>query len=420
MIRNNLLTAKNYAYRKAHSTELLLLKVVNDLYSSFDMNMPSVVVLLDLSAAFDTVDHKKLLSILEKEIGIAGTALKWFESFLKGRTQKVKIGSTYSEEMELLYGLAQGSVLGPPLFKIYIRSLYQYVEPTNFRIEGFADDHQLIKQFLVCLQRKALGDDIVNCLNHISIWMDEFFLKLNPTKTKILVIAPPWIQSEIIIRGVFLEKECIRFVQSAKNLGIVLDDELSFTVHINNTVKSSFLFIKKLSQIKGYLSEDQLQQLVSSDVFSKLDYCNSLFYGISSALVKKMQHVQNCAARLVSKTKIPSGSMDRFLMDHHWLKVKYRPLYKILLIVHNCLQENAPEEIIQLIKPGDSQRTLHLRETNFNNKYGCRAFSHSGPKLWNLLPKTIRCEVDTEQFKKSLKSFLMVRGEEYLTWIDRR
>ena len=419
MINNNLLTAKNYAYSKNHSTELLLLKVVNDLYSSFDMNMPSVVVLLDLSAAFDTVDHNKLLSILEKEIGIQGTALKWFESFLKGRTQKVKIGSTYSEEMELLYGLAQGSVLGPPLFKIYIRSLYKYVEPTKFRIEGFADDHQMIKQFLICLQRKALGEDILNCLNHISVWMNDFFLKLNPTKTKILVIAPPSIQPEIIIRGVFLENECIRFVKSAKNLGVVLDEELSFTAHIDNVVKSSFLYIKKLSQIKGYLSEEHLQQLVSSNIFSKLDYCNSLFYGINSALIKKMQHVQNCAARLVSKMRIPSGSLDKFIMDYHWLKVKYRPLFKILLIVHNCLKGNAPQDILQLITYGDSQRTLHLRETKYNNKYGCRSFSHSGPKLWNLLPKSIRCEIDTDLFKKRLKTFLMLRGEEYYSWINR-
>ena len=152
--------------------------------------------------------------------------------------------------------------------------------------------------------------------------MNEFFLKLNPTKTKILVIAPPSIQPEIIIRGVFLDEKCIRFVQSAKNLGVVLDDELSFDVHINNIVKSSFMTIKRLSQIKGYLSEEQLQQLVSSDIFSKLDYCNSLFYGIKSTLITKMQYVQNCAARLVSKTRIPSGSLDRFMMDHHWLKEK--------------------------------------------------------------------------------------------------
>ena len=92
MIRNGLISNKNYAYMKNHSTEHLLLKVVNDLYLAFDENRPSVVVLLDLSAAFDTVDHDKLLHILEHDIGIVGITLKWFESFLKGRNQKVKIG----------------------------------------------------------------------------------------------------------------------------------------------------------------------------------------------------------------------------------------------------------------------------------------------------------------------------------------
>ena len=131
MVRNKLMSDKNYAYMKNHCTEHLLLKVVDELYSSFDKNFPSVVILLDLSAAFDTVDHDKLLQILENEIGIAGTALKWFTSFLKGRSQKVMIGEEFSDVLELLYGVAQGSVLGPPLFKIYIRSLYKYVEPTK-------------------------------------------------------------------------------------------------------------------------------------------------------------------------------------------------------------------------------------------------------------------------------------------------
>ena len=162
LVSNNLVSDKNYAYEKNHSTEHLLLKVVDDLYKSFDNNLPSV--LLDLSAAFDTVDHAKLLDILENEIGIEGTALKWFKSFLIGRTQTVKIGDEYSEILELLYGVAQGSVLGPPLFKIYIRSLYKFVEPTKFTIEGFADDHQLIKQFMICIQQKALGEDIRNLL----------------------------------------------------------------------------------------------------------------------------------------------------------------------------------------------------------------------------------------------------------------
>ena len=265
--------------------------MINDLYLSFDKNIPSVVVLLDLSAAFDTVDHAKLLYILEHEIGIVGTALKWFESFLTGRTQKVKIGDQYSDTVELLFGVAQGSVLGPPLFKIYIRSLYKYVEPTGFTIEGFADDHQLIKQFMITFQRQALGESIQKLLQHIGEWMKEYFLCLNKSKTKILVLAPPSIQLEIVIGGVFLENVCIRFVTSAKNLGVILDNVLSFEEQINKVIKACYATIKKLTQIKGFLSKQQLQQLVSSDIFSNLDYCNSLYYGVNNNLMTKLQQV---------------------------------------------------------------------------------------------------------------------------------
>ena len=320
MIRNELISNKNYAYIKNHSTEHLLLKVVNDLYLAFDENRPSVVVLLDLSAAFDTVDHDKLLHILEYDIGIVGVSLKWFESFLKGRNQKVKIGEEFSEILELLYGVAQGSVLGPQLFKIYIRSLYKYIEATKFEIEGFADDHQLIKQFLISLQVKALGVDIQNLLNHIGSWMNEYFLCLNASKTKILVIAPPSIQPEIVIRGVFINNVCIRFVDSAKNLGVILDNVLSFKTQVHKVITSCYRTIKDISSIKGFLSENHLKQLVCSCIFSLLDYCNSLYYGINSNLIKKLQRVQNCSAKLVSKKSISNSSMDEWFKDLHWLK----------------------------------------------------------------------------------------------------
>ena len=177
---------------------------------------------------------------------------------------------------------------------------------------------------------------------------------------------------------------------------------------------------KKLYQIKGFLSEEELQQLVSSFIFSMIDYCNSLYYGINSNLIKKLQHVQNCAARLVSKKKIPSGCLEETLKKLHWLEVKYRSMYKILLIVHKCLHHTAPKEIVNMLKYADSSRTMNLQETKSTNKYGDRAFSHAGPKLWNLLPRNIRDIHDTLDFKKSLKSFLMLRGEEYCRWIARR
>ena len=420
MIRNKLMSVKNYGYKKGHSTKLLLLKVVDDLYKSFDKSIPTVVILLDLSAAFDTVDHKKLLEILEKEIGIRGTALKWFESFITNRTQKVKIGETFSDVVELLFGVPQGSVLGPILFKIYIRSLYKYVKPTKFEIEGFADDHQLYKQFLVSMQRQALGESINDCLKHLAVWMNTHFLRLNQTKTKILVIAPPSILKEILIKGVFLEGICIRFVDSAKNLGIILDETLSFESQVNKVVKSSYVTIKKLHQIKGFLSEDQLKQIVCSYVLMNLDYCNSLYYKMNSHLLDKLQRVQNCAARLISKQTIRSGGLEEKMMEFHWLRVRHRILYKMMLIVHNCVNHKAPEEIMSMINYADSARTMKLQETGFSNKYGEKAFSHSGPKLWNLLPKKMRENSDTDNFKTSLKSFLMVSGDEFCRKINCR
>ena len=115
-------------------------------------------------------------------------------------------------------------------------------------------------------------------------------------------------------------------------------------------VKSCNLIIRKISQVKGFLTETHLQQLVALHVFSHIDYCNSLYYGINSELISKLQRVQNCAARLVSKKKISNNTLDDVFMDLHWLKVKLRSIYKILLIVHYCLYDNAPMETIMMLQ----------------------------------------------------------------------
>ena len=291
---------------------------MDNILLSCDQNIPTLVLLLDLSAAFDTVDHEKLLTILRRDIGITGKCYEWYESFLKDRTLRVKIGESYSDAIELLYGVAQGSVSGPRLFNIYARSLYEYVEPIKFNIEGFADDHQLWKQFIPKLQHFALGEDINLCITRISAWMNDHFLCLNNSKTKILVISPPSIRREVVIGGAFVMNNCIRFVDSAKNLGIILDAKLTFEGQINKVVKSCFMALRKLSSIKLFLSEPDLKTLVCSLVFSQIDYCNCLYHKLNATSLKKLQHVQNCAARLVAKRQIRIN----LFMKYHWLKVR--------------------------------------------------------------------------------------------------
>ena len=232
MSNNNLHSSSQFGYKKDHSTETLLL--MDNLLTACDKQMPSILMLLDLSAAFDTVDQTKLIQILRDDIGVVATALKWFHSFLKGRTQRVKIRNAYSSVSPLLYGVPQGSVLGPTLFNIYTRSLYKFIEPSKFDTLGFADDHQLVKVFLPILQDKGLGDNIRYCFNMISKWMSEFFLCLNPNKTKIMVITPPSLKREIVINGTFINDSCIRFVSHARNLGVIFDNELSFENQIKN------------------------------------------------------------------------------------------------------------------------------------------------------------------------------------------
>jgi len=227
-------------------------------------------------------------------------------------------------------------------------------------------------------------------------------------------VAPPNVLKDIIINGTFINGKCIRFVDSAKNLGVILDAELSFHKQINKVISSCYCTIRQLSRIKAFLDINQLKTLVSSLIFSKLDYCNILYYGLNTTTQKKLQSVQNSAARLVFKIncfdKVPS---DELFKQLHWLKVKERIIFKVLLVVHKCIVGVAPPDLTNLIQLSNSDRTCKLAIKKSNGLFGDRAFSVCGPKLWNGLPLNLRTETSTDNFKKSLKTFLFSNARRF-------
>ena len=417
---NNLELIYQYGYKKGHSTEVLLIKVMNDFLTAFDNKFATVLLLLDLSAAFDTVDQDKLLHILLNQIGVTGIAYKWFESFLKGRKQQIKINNSYSESESLDYGVPQGSVLGPILFNIYIRSFYPYVHSLGFEVEGYADDHQLLKQFVPVFQTRVLGFALNECLRGISMWMSMFFLRLNKSKTKVLVLAPPSTLSLIHIHGTFIDDGCIRFVDCAKNLGVWLDANLNFKCQVNKVVSSCFKILREISKIKSFLPRESLCTLVTALILSKLDYCNALYFNIGSNEINKLQAVQNSAIRLVfGRFKYDRAPISHLFKEIHWLKIKERIVFKICLIVHKCIWGIAPESLKSLIVISNP-RTFKLVEKKFCNVFGERAFSRSGPKLWNNLPLNIHLEDDTDKFKKLLKSYLITDSYNFYCHVNTR
>ena len=184
---NNILEKLQSGFRTRHSTESALLKVHNDILTSLDAKKPVLLVLLDLTATFDTVDHSILLARLAQHVGLQGSVLQWFRSYLTGRTFSVKIGDLYSSSAPLFSGVPQGSILGPVLFSLYLLPLCSIILKHNISFHLYADDLQLYLP-IVSKSPDAM-DSIHKCLSDIKIWLSQTFLSLNENKTECILFG---------------------------------------------------------------------------------------------------------------------------------------------------------------------------------------------------------------------------------------
>lgn len=408
----NLHINEQSAYRKCHSTETLLVRIWNDLLVAADERTATVVMMLDLSAAFDTVDHDLLLRILKNEIGLRGKTLLWFESFLKGRSQRVRLGDTTSEFILIKFGVPQGSVLGPVLFNIYIRSIYKFIQALKFDVHGYADDHQLIKVFTPATQGVVLTNDLNHCFMATKKWMTQYFLKMNDLKTQVIIFGSSKILSQIQIGGVNLDTGAsIRFVKTVKNLGIHMDQALTMESQVSELKIKCFLTLRNICKIRFLLSTAQLKEVVNSLVVSCLDYCNGLYFGTSERVLKQLQLIQNACAKAVTG-KYKYDHLDGDLDDLHWLNIKKRVIFKVGLLAYKAIHGLAPGYLQDMFKYTYHGNSPKLMVPPYNlTGYGKRAFSCIGPRLMNRLPPDIVSASSVTIFKSMLKTFLFTLSD---------
>ena len=225
MVTNSIYPELQSSYRVHHSTETALLKVMNDVLLKMNSQHVTLLILLDLSAAFDTVDHSILLDRLTKDVGLQGKTRDWFRSYLSGRSQRVAIDGSMSMEFSLDCGVPQGSCLVPLLFVIYTSSLFKIIERHLPQVHCYADDTQLYLSF-------RPGDDDAQdvahrameaCIKDIRKWMIDGRLLLNDTKTEFLVIGTRQQLSKLRFSSIEVGNQKIDRSSSVRNLGVMLD-----------------------------------------------------------------------------------------------------------------------------------------------------------------------------------------------------
>ena len=406
------------AYRAHHSTETAVVKVLTDILCALDCGDLAMLTLLDLSAAFDTVDHTTLLRRLEKSYGLHGRVLRWFASYIEGRTQFVRCGSGRSTPLILRCGVPQGSVLGPILFLLYTADLISLIESHKLFPHLYADDTQILG-FCSPSCTDSLQDVMSVCIDEVSLWMRSNRLQMNTIKTDILWCATSRRQHQIPQTPTRVGYDYVTTARSVRDLGIYLDSDVTMTTHVTKTASSCFAALRQIRAIRRSVTRPVLLSLVVSLVLSRLDYGNATLAGLPDYMFDKLQSVLNAAARLIFSTR-RYESVTPLLRDLHWLRVPQRVEYKLAVLVYRCLHDLAPaylSDVIRRVADISSRRRLRSSSTSAlvvpamrRSTVGDRAFHVAASRVWNRLPPHTTSAPSLQTFKKRLKSFLFGRS----------
>ena len=405
------------AYRPHHSTETALLKVQGDILEAMDQKEGVLMVLLDLTAAFDTVSHPKLIATLDRRFGLKGTALQWVSSYLADRTQTVCIDELRSPTTPLSCGVPQGSVLGPVLFTLYTAPLGDIIRSHGISTHMYADDTQLYVTFDPSEDPAAVCARMRDCIEDLKRWMKRQCLKLNDSKTEVICFAAPQSPIDPAAFTVQVGDSLVTPSHSVRNLGVMLDQRMQMGDFITKTCQACFLQLRDISAIRGSLTDSAAAQIVHALVTSRMDYCNSMLTGCKQQHLAKLQRVQNLASRVVLGQRWRLFDCSKLRLQHlHWLPVAERISYKILLLTFKRLQDTAPHylEVERYVPPRELRTEgaglLAVPRSRPRTALGHRTFKETACKLWNSIPSDeCRAAQTTDAFKHRLKTELFTR-----------
>ena len=383
--------------------------MTNDILTSLDKGNAVLLVTLDISAAFDTVNHRMLLDRYQSYFGIEGTALKWLASYLSDRKHSVRIGREESLQKSVECGFAQGSVLGGPKYNMFTSPIEELIDLHELNSKSYADDTNVYQSFDIKDGSALPTAQIENCLGDVSKWMIQNRLMLNPGKTEAILFLPKSQLKHFPLESLQIRvgTSVIHPVVEIKSLGVILDSAMTMEQHISSVTSSAWCQLRRISRVRHKITRTVAETLVNALVTNKIDYCNSLLAQLPQKACKKLQRLQNAAAKTICKLR-KFDHVTPSLKQLHWLPIKVRSNYKVLVLTYKSLHGKAPSYLSELLNNQwnlRSNNVITLRtSSNPRTQYGKRAFCYLAPHLWNLLPVHVRSSETLASFKKNLKT----------------
>lgn len=393
-----LISDNQYGFRKGKSTELALMKFTKIIYSNENNNIKSAAVFLDISKAFDTVNHRLLLKKLHS-IGIRGHIYSWFESYLSGRTQFVKVDDSYSSELPINGGVPQGSILGPLLFLIFINDFCQL--NLNCDIITFADDTVLVfsaDNYLDLFKKIEIS------LQKAKIWFNNNLLKLNVSKTKFMIFSlkptEPTVDS-LRIHNPFCNLNCndasstcdkIKRVDSIKYLGLQIDSNLKWKTHVSYLLNKLRFINLKFFKLKRIIDHKFLTSIYFAWVQSLINYGITCYASDYYNNIKPLNHLQYKILSHINH----NSSLNPIL------SVRELFIFRLLLFIFNN------KSFYQYKTSNFNLRNIKGNYLIPNSKKEIFHKSHVflGPFLFNKLNETLKTTNNKSEFKSGVHNFL--------------
>ena len=390
---NNMLPECQSRFRRAHSTTSALLNVTDDIFHALDKKQLAVLVLLDFSKAFDTVNHALMIAKL-KYIGCDNTAINLFISYFSNRKQKIIINGNTSTVSNITSGVPQGSVLGPLLFIIYTSDLF--CEIKHCKIQGYADDTQIYGDFNI-KDVLEFTEKINADLQAVYDFSTSHNLILNANKTKFMVFGnSKHIETVLPNLKLNINNDMLPYTTKHKNLGLTFDTQLRFVDHVNSLLCKSYSTLKLLYSNKHVLSFNLRKMLCESLVLSVFNYADFV-YGpcVDSITRNRIQKVQNTCCRLVFGLRKFDRISDK-LKILNWLPMNKIWELHLLNFVHQLLLRGQPSYLRAKVSSRCNLHSVNVRSSSnlsiprHTTSVFHRSFSYNSVKIYNQVDNELK------------------------------